>query len=177
MQKIFRSFDLFSQSPSLKINGGSKASTNFGALVGFITIIILLSGIIFIINDYFNGLSFKINSFIDNTYLPNIDLRKVKIGFHLLNYNSKEFKQSEKIFSLKARLWNFQRNHDDIAMGIPEADYEEIKLIKCDQYKNNIQFNNELDRYSKIYKDLICLDMENLGKNLTGIYGFLGKYL
>jgi len=173
MQKFFRLFDLFSQTPSLKINGGTRASTNFGSFIGFITITFLIFGIIFIINNFFSSLSYNVNYFVDNSVIPNIDLRKIKIGFHLLNYESKEFKNSEKIFSLKARLWNFYRN--DSEMTIPETDYEEIKLIKCNKYTKNVIFNEQLNKYSLIYRDLFCLDLENLSKNLTGFYGNLGK--
>ena len=64
--------------------------------------------------------------------------------FWQIALQSKEFKNSEKIFSLKARLWNFYRN--DSEMTIPETDYEEIKLIKCNKYTKNVIFNEQLNK-------------------------------
>lgn len=173
MKSFFLTFDLFSQTPSLKINGGTRASTKFGSLIGIFSIIALLSGITFILLKFFGGFDFDVNSFIDNSIKPNIDLSKMKIGIHLLDKRSKEFEEAERIFSIQARLWNFYMPEGNFT--IPKVKYQEIKIIKCNEYKKNNLFSYELEQYSKIFKDLYCLDLQNLGNNLTGIYGNLGK--
>lgn len=173
MQKLFLTFDLFSQSPSLKINGATRTSTNFGALIGFITLILLLSGISLILSDYFQGLSYKVNSLIDNSAIPNIDLKRMKIGFHFINKRLQEFENGEKIFSIKARFWDFKFPEN---LLLPKVTSEEIKVIGCDQYKYKDSFTEKyINQMNSPYKDLFCLDMENLKTNLTGVYSTLGK--
>ena len=169
MQKIYRGFDLFSQTPSLKINGGKRASTNLGSFVGLVSVTFLISGIIFILFEYIEGIEYNVNTFVDETAIPNIEIKKLKIGFHIVDYRFKEFEDGDKIFKLKARFYKFYQNTSS-EIEVPILEEEEIDLIKCNQYKENKLFKDKFDTYSKKYKDLFCLDTENSKENITGLY-------
>jgi len=173
MEKILRLFDLFSQTPTLKVNGRKRASTNFGSFVGFLSITILLTGIGFILNDYFKRLSYKVNSYITNSDTPNINLKELKVGFLLTDIMGKEFPDMERIFSFHAKFWDIYIPIDYNKTTI--VNFENIPKIKCNEYKNDHKFKLAFDEYTKIYKNLICLDFDSLNKNLTGAYGNFGK--
>jgi len=51
-----------------------------------------------------------------------------------------------------------------------------IPSIRCDNYKNNTLHKQSFDMYSNSYNHMLtCLDIPNLNKNLTGVYGNLGR--
>lgn len=76
-------FNLFSQKPSLRINGEKRAYSIFGVLIGIITIPILLTGIFYILYNFFSHFNYTISSYIDSSSIPNIDLKDFKLGFIL----------------------------------------------------------------------------------------------
>ena len=166
---LYRNLDLFSQTPSLKISGRSIASTNFGSFVGLTTIFCLITGIVFILNDYFQHSSYKVNSFVDNSARPNIDLKNVKLGFQITNYLGKRFPDRERLFSFQAKYWDIHIPVDETYNT--KVSHEKINMIKCNEYKS---YHKDMEKYEKISRKLLCLDLENLNRNLTGVYGNIG---
>ena len=175
MENFIRLFNLFSQTPTLKVNGKTRAPSNFGSCIGFFTISFLIAGISFILNDYFQGLTLKANSYIDNSVIPNIDLKTMKLGFLVSDYLGNELPDQERIFSIEAKFWTIQIPWKKVIT--PKVKFEKIEKIKCNQYKENDLHRKELEEYSKLYKNLECLDFDSLNRNLTGSYENFGKYI
>ena len=166
--------NLFSQVPNLRINGEIRPASIFGSIIGFLTISILISGVSFILYNYFSRLNYTINSYTDNKAKPNIDLKNFKSGFVIIDAMGLEFPEPERLFKISAKYW-------DIYLPVFGEDKEQeievtnIPTIKCNQYKNNTLHKDEFDKYSKMYDSMICLDIPRLNKTLKGVYGNLGR--
>lgn len=172
---MMKLFNIFSQSPSLRINGESRPFSIFGSIIGFFTLITLLIGIFFILLDYFSQLNFKLNSYIDQSARPDIDLKDFKLAYLLVEPNGKDIKDIDRLFKISAMFWDiylpkFGENKTQ------EIDITPIKNIKCNEYKNGTEHKEEFDNFHKIYETMICLDIPSVGKNLKGVYGNLGRY-
>lgn len=172
MSKVFKFFNLFSQKPSLKINGEAKPSTIFGSIIGLLTITFLITFLSIIIYDLFSRFNFKVNSFIDNSLYPDIDLRKFKLGFTIGDLRGNQFLDHERLFKISVMHWEihlpkFGEN------ATQKVETSEISFKNCTDYKNDSLLQEEFLQYSKMY-NLTCLDFEKLNKNLTGVYGKIG---
>ena len=171
--KALKILDLFGQKPELKIDGNSRLITKFGAFIGFITITVLTTGISIILNDYFSFLSYNFNSYIDNSARPDIDLSKIKLGFHLIDGLGNQFKDRDRLYSIKATFWDIYIP----TLGSNETqkvEISDIPIIKFNQYKNNDLFKEEAELYTKIY-NADYLDFESINKNLSGIFTNFGR--
>lgn len=173
-EKFFSLFDLFSQVPNLRVNGRTSPSTIFGSFLGFLTCIFLLTGISFILKDYFQGLTYNINSFIDNSSTPSIDLKNdFQVAILLTDVYGNEFHDADRIFSLKANFWDMNIPINNISQ--PMVTNENINFKKCTEINSNKVFKKEFEEYTSLYKNLMCLDFETLNRNLTGNYENFGK--
>jgi hypothetical protein len=173
-------FNLFSQKPSFRINGEKRPNTVFGIIIGIITIPILFVGVVYILYDFFSHSNYTINSYIDTSSSPNIDLNDFKLGFLLVNPEGKPFPDHDRIYKINALYWDiyipkFNEIETDINK-IKNTTTNIIPSIRCDKYKNNTLHKQSFDLYSKKNNHIpICLDIPNLNKNLTGVYGNLGR--
>lgn len=173
MDKYLTFFDFFSQIPTLRVNGKTRPFTKLSSLVGFISIIFLFTGIGFLLYDYFMGLSYRNNFFIDNTATPEIDIQKLKIGFLLTDYTGREFPDIDRIITVQAKFWNIYLPIE--FNKTVTVDFEDIGIINCNSFKKEHLFVEAFDAYSKIFKNQRCLDTENYEKNLFGSYANFGK--
>ena len=170
---VFKFFDLFSQTPSIKVKGKKRLATIFGSLIGLISIIFLIAGIFFILNDYFSRLTITVNSYIDNSVKPDIDLKKFKLSFLITDLMGKEFPDQERLFTITAKHW-------DIFIPVLGGNstesivVEDIPKIKCNEYKNNKLLNKEIEMYTKKMNPT-CFDFEDLNKNLSGVHANFGR--
>lgn len=165
---MLKFFDLFSQTPSLQVNGNSRLTTTFSAIIGLFAIMTIISGISIILYDFFSRFSYSINSYIDNSLEPNIDISKLKISFLITDLIGREFPDHERLFSIKAKHWEFYI--PEIGKNISDSiKINEIQKINCNQYKNNNLMNEKFEMYSKLH-NITCLDFENINKNLTGVH-------
>lgn len=110
MSKYYKMLDFFSQPPALRINGKKTLPTIFGATISIIAIICIITGLYFNLNDYFSYLTFKINSYTDNTNIPSIDLKRFKMGVLLLNGRAEEFADADRLFKISAAYWKLNLN-------------------------------------------------------------------
>lgn len=165
---FFEFFDLFSQTPSLKINGNNRLKTNFGAVIGIFSIIILITGISFILSEYFLNLSLNVYSYVDNSKDPDIDISKLKMSFLITDLMGREFEEPERLFSIEAKHWDFfipeDGNKTRQAIKI-----QNLKKIKCNEYVNNDLMDSKFEKFSKLH-NVTCLDFKSLGKNLKGVH-------
>lgn len=171
--KALKSLDLFSQIPTVKIDGQNRLTTKYGAFIGFLTLSSLFVGISFILNDYFSFLSYNFNSYIDNSARPDIDLSKIKLGFHLTDGLGNQFKDRDRLFNIKATFWDIHipQLGDNSTQKVVISD---IPNIKFNEYKKNPLFNKEAELYTKLY-DADYLDLESINKNLSGIFSNFGR--
>jgi len=177
MSSIFNFFNIFSQTPSLRINGQKRPASIFGSIVGFCSITILIGAMIYILFNYFSRLDYTINSYTDNLAKPNIDLKDFKLRFVITDTYGNEFPDYEKLFKISAKFW-------DIYLPVlgenktQKIEISEIPVVLC----KNLNLTNidsdaiSLVEYSKMY-NILCLDFSVLNKNLTGVYGNLGRYI
>ena len=133
MSNILSYLDQFSQTPSLNIKGNKRVITKFGSCVSVLTLAILIAGSGFLLHDYFEGLSYRIDSYIDNSATPNIDLKKMKLGFLMMDYLGNGYPDMDRIFSFKADYWEMQFPE----RAPPKAIFKPIPMIKCNSFKNN----------------------------------------
>lgn len=172
MSKFLKFFNLFSQSPSFRINGQIRPFSIFGSIIGMITISILIAAISFILNNYFSRFNYTINSYTDNLATPDIDLKDFKLAFLLTDLMGKPFPDHERLYKISARHWDIYlpkpgENRTQSISFVP------IPIIKCDQYKENSPLKENFDLYSTMYNQT-CLDFDTNKKNLTGIDGNTG---
>ena len=173
---MWKFFNLFSQSPALKINGESRATSIFGSIIGFLICSILIGATSIILNDFFARLNFTLNSYTDNSAIPDIKLKNFKIGFILSDLMGKEFPDAERLFTISAMYWDifipkFTSNQTK-QMSI--VSYEPIPTIKCNQYRNDTIFKDNFEKISEGY-NMTCLDIPGINKTLKGVYANLGK--
>ena len=160
MSKWFKFFNLFSQSPGLRINGERKPATIFGSIVGFFTISILLSAITYILFNYFSLLDYKINSYTDNLAEPNIDIKNLQLDFFIMDSLGNEIQEPERIFEISAKFWEMYV--DNLAENKTQRlEITDIPKIKCNHESANQQLRNK-------YKNSTCFDLSKMNKNLTG---------
>lgn len=133
MFNCLKYFDIFSQKPSLNIKGSKRAHTKFGSCISLITVCILITGIVFILNDYFQGLSYNVNSFVNNSLNPSISLKRLKLGFLIIDFYGKEFSDMERIFSLNAKFWDIKM--PDYSNLNPNVTSKEINFKRCNEIK------------------------------------------
>lgn len=174
MQKFLEVFNLFSQTPTLRVNGKMAPPSIFGSLVGFSAFTIMIIFLYFTLDDYFSLMNYTINSYTDNLAKPDIDLRNFKLGFKLIDSRAQNIPDVDRIFSISAIYWDCNNpelgsNSSISAIPIP------IPVIKCDQYRKDSLFYDYFSQYARQNKDIKCLDFEAIGKNLTGAYGNVGK--
>jgi len=170
MLKILKFFNLFSQTPQLKISGENRPFSIFGGIVGFFSISFLIAGITFILYEFFSRFQYTIESYTDNLEIPNIDLKNFKLGFSLYDLMGKKYPDQERLYKISARHWDiyipkFGSNKTD------SVKVTNIPMIKCNEYKNDSLFYEDFN----IYSHVSCLDFSNLNKNLSGIYGNAGR--
>ena len=170
--KALNFFDLFSQTPSLKVNGNTRLATIFGSIVGFLAISVLITGISFILNEYFSRLHYNLNSYTDNSARPDIDLSKFKLGFLLTDPLGNQFPDRERLFEITATFWDI---HIPLLgdNSTQTVNISNIPKIKFNEYNNSL-FNDEAELYAKLY-DSDCLDLETINKNLSGIWNNFGR--
>lgn len=173
---MWKFFNLFSQGPTLKINGKSKATSIFGSIIGFLICSILIGATSIILYNFFARLNYTLNSYTDNSAIPDIKLNNFKIGFVLSDLMGKEFPDAERLFTISAMYWDifipkFTSNQTK-QMSI--VSYEPIPTIKCNQYMNNTIFKDNFEKMSEGY-NMTCLDIPSMNKTLKGVYGNLGK--
>ena len=171
---MLKFFNIFSQTPSLRINGDKRPASIFGSIIGLLTISGLIGGMSFILFNYFSRLDFTINYYTDNLAKPNIDLKNIKLGLQIIDALGKQIPDHKRLFKISAKFW-------DIYLPVPgENKPQTVKLIdiptiKCNQYKNDTLHEQEFDKLSSMYNDMTCLDLPSLNNSLKGIYGNLGK--
>jgi len=175
MSKYFEYFNLFSRSPTLRVNAKDKPSSIFGSIIGFLAISILITAISYFLNEFFSRLNYTINSYTDNLTKPNINLKDFKLGFQLVNSKGNDIPDIDRLFKISALFWDLNN---------PEFGYNKtgiiarpikIPVIKCDQYKNDSLFYENFVNFSKNFESMDCLDIPNLNLNITGAYGNLGQ--
>ena len=175
MSTYFHHFNIFSQFPTFRVSGNSKAYSFFGSLVGLISIVTLISGISFILIDYFTKLAYSINSYTNNLEIPNIVLKDLKFGFRILNQVGQEFELDvNRLFKISAIYWDVHipvKGDNTTSIQVKPT---QIPIIKCDQYTKGSIFYEEFASYAKNFRYIDCLDLESIGKNITGAYGNLG---
>jgi len=172
--QICNYLDLFSQTPTLKINGKEKLTSIFGSIVGFLSLCITIIGLVYFSHDYFAKLTFSVNFFIDTGVSPKIDLKKFKLAILITDLMGNELPDKERIFSLNALYWDIflpGPNDNNPQSLIPT----EIPKIKCFEYKNDSLFKNETDFLGKKFKT-DCFDFESLNKSLYGNNNNFGEY-
>lgn len=175
MLNFFEYFNIFSQTPSLRVNGKNKPFSIFGILVGMIAISIMIIAYCFILIDYFSRISFSITSYTDNLAMPDISLKDFKIGFQLLNHKGIEFPEADRVFQITA-VWAkikipFLGDNTESISQISRF----VPIIKCDKYSNDSLFAKNFADYSKKFKYLQCLDIPKLNRTISGSYGNLGE--
>ena len=166
-------FNLFSQLPSLRINGKIRPTSIFGSIIGFFAIMILLAGLTFILHNFFSRLSYTINSFTDNLAKPEINLKNFNLGFQVIDAYGTPFPDHDRLFQISALYWDvyLPKIGENKTQKI---EFTNIPTIKCDQYKNDNLHKEIYDTYSKMYKNMICIDIPSLNQSLKGVYGNLG---
>ena len=172
MIKFFKFFDRFSQTPTLRVNGKVRPTTIFGSFIGFFTISVLIAVISIILHDYLSRLTYNVNSYVDNSARPDIDLKKFKLGFFISDQLGRKYLDQERLFTISAKLWEvyipiFGYNVSEV------VEFKNIPRIKCNEYKNNTLFYENFELASKVI-DATCLDFTNLNKNLYGTHGNFG---
>ena len=165
--------NLFSQVPTLRINGQMRPSSIFGSIVGFFSLCSLFAGLSFILINYFSRLEYIINSYTDNSAKPDIDLKNFKFGLIITDLMGKEFPDQDRLIKISAMYWDiylpvFGENRTQ------EVTLTNIPIIKCNEYKNDTLHKKDFDQYSKMY-NINCLDIPSLNKTLKGIYSNLGR--
>jgi hypothetical protein len=106
MCSVFQCFNLFSQTPSLKINGNIRPNLIFGSIIGFITISILIVGFCIILYDYFSYMNFNVNYLVDNLAHPKIKLDNFKISLTLGDLKGVTFPDHDRLFTISAIYWD-----------------------------------------------------------------------
>ena len=175
MSKYFEYFNLFSRSPTLRVNARDKPSSIFGSIIGFLAISILITAISYFLNEFFSRLNYTINSYTDNLTKPNIDLKDFKLGFKLVNSRGNDIPDIDRLFKISAISWDIHIPQLSDNTSSISAIPNEIPIIKCDQYKNDSLFYENFANYAKNFKYIDCLDIQSLNRNITGTYGNLGK--
>ena len=175
MSQFFKILNIFSQTPSLRINGEIRPFSIFGSIIGFITMSILIAAISIILYENFSRFNFRINSYTDNSAKPDIDLKNFKLGFVLTDAMGKEIPDEDKILKTSAKFWDLHvpvwgDNTNSLSVKM-----EDIPIIKCNQYQSGTLFSKNFTEFSKNIKNLSCLDIQKLNKNLKGTYGNVGK--
>jgi len=166
-------FNLFSQSPTLRINGEIRPNTIFGTIIGLITVSILTGAFTYVLHNYFSRLHFELNSYIDNSAKPEIDLENLKIGFHIIDGMGIEFSDHERLFTISAKFWEIYL--PKFGENTPQkVDFMNIPIIKCNEYKNDSIHQKNFNEYAKNY-NVTCLDLPSINKTLKGVYGKLGR--
>ena len=153
---MLKILNIFSQPPTLRINGSDKPISIFGSIIGFFSISILFGAICFILNSYFSRLSFNISSYIDNSARPDINLDEFKLGILLTDIMGTSFPEHERLFTISAMMWNiylpkFGENKTQ------KIDIVPIPTIKCNQYKNGTLLKGTYDDLHKNYQNEIVL--------------------
>ena len=172
MPKAFKFFNLFSQSPSLRISGDFKPPSIFGSIVGLFTVAITLVAIFFILYDYFSRLNFNVNSYTDNLIRPEIDLNEFKLGLLITDLLGRPFPDQDRIYNISAKHWDiylskFGENKTQ------SVQIESIPSMKCNGYKNGSLLREGFEYLGEMY-NMSCFDFRN--RKLSGIYGNAGQY-
>jgi hypothetical protein len=166
MYKAFKFFNLFSQSPSLRINGDFKPSSIFGSIIGFITIIITIVAIFFILFDYFSRLNFNVSSYTDNLARPEINLNEFKLGLLLSDLLGQPIPDQDRLYSISAKHWNIHLPKVE-QNKTSSVKIEPIPSINCDYDTSHIS-KERFNFLEKSYK-MSCFDFRN--RTLSGVYG------
>jgi len=173
MQKLLKFFNLFSQKPSLRINGEIRPASIFGSIIGFFSILSTVPVIFYLLFEYFSRLNFTINSHTDNMIRPEIDLKKFKLGFALTDAMGREIPDADRLFQMFSKFWDLyvpepgsNRSHS--------VKVQDVNFIKCNEHRNNTLFSDYFSASTDKIKSLSCLDLDTLNQNLTGAYGNLG---
>lgn len=145
---MWKFFNLFSQSPVLKVNGENRPTTIFGSIIEFFSICIIIGAVSIILNEYFNRLSFSLNSYTDNSAKPDIDLQNFKVGFYLSKSTADKFHNHERLYTISAKIREiyipkYGENTTQTITGTP------IHTIKCNEYKNGYILKDDYDEYAK----------------------------
>ena len=170
---VLKFFDFFSQAPSVKINGSDRLNTIFGSIIGLFTTIIFIFGIFFIFNDYISRLSYKLNSYTDNSVKPDMDPSKFRMGFLVIDVEGNQFPERERLFTLKALHWDIYIPSLG-ANSTQSVKIENIPVKRCTDLNHTLYEFETLKDLSRNY-DTDCLDFENVNKNLSGVFNNFGR--
>ncbi len=174
MSKFYEYFNLFSQTPSLKINAKSRPSSIFGSIIGLITITILIIEVSLLLYNYFSRLDYTFSSYTDNIVTPSIKLDEFKMGFDLRDNIGHELPDYDRIYTLGALFWDINIPVLGNNLTSISAKPYNIPIIKCNQYEEGSLFSEDFAKNSKNSKNLHCLDFKSLNRSLIGSYGNLG---
>jgi hypothetical protein len=174
MSKIYEYFNLFSQTPSLRINGKSRPLSIFGSIIGLTSISIFITSVSIIFNNYFSRLNYTFNSYTDNLVTPSVNLDEFKMGFDLRTATGTDISDHDRVYSLGALFWEINVPLLGNNLTSISAKPNPITVIKCNQYEEGSLFSEDFVQYSKNSKNLKCLDFKSLNRSLIGSYGNLG---
>ena len=97
----------------------------------------------------------------------------IKLEFHLIDDLGNQFKDRDKLYSIKATYWDIYIQ----TLGSNETqkvEISDIPIIKFNEYIKNNLFKKEAELYTKIY-NADFLDFESINKNLSGIFNNFGR--
>lgn len=173
--KFLNIFDLYSQRPVMRIDGKEKISTVFGSIIGFLSVCITLIGLLYYCYDYFAGLSFSVNFYIDSREKPSIKLNDLKIAVFVTDLYALEYEEQDRLFSVSLKYWNIliPGPGDD---RMQRLNFTYVPMINCWDYKNDSLFKNETDYLGYKYKNARCFDFSELKNELFGSKRGFGEY-
>ena len=132
--KVFFLLDQFSQTPSLKVNGKNSPKTIFGSIIGLGSILTLIIGLSYIIYDYYSRNSYTFSSYTDNSLRPDIDLKKLKMGFISSSTTGKIIPNFDRLFQFSAKHWDI---YYDIITNKEIIQSTNVPIIDCSKFLKN----------------------------------------
>jgi hypothetical protein len=160
-------FDLFSQKPTLKINGDSKIKNIYVAVLGLFVIIgVLIVSIILSLDIFNKSIVNIIQNIVSNRYI-NITLdTSIPISIFVTDNFGEEFNDHDRIYELEARYSTYIPTNSQN----PRENLQIIKIknTKCEYKRLEGDVESKYDNIYKISKTMKCFDLKPYNIHIFG---------
>jgi hypothetical protein len=169
MSSFLKCFDIFGAKFDFFIGGSTKYTSQFGALLSLLTILLILAATSYFLNKFFRReeSTTTFNTVFQNNL--NLDFDKIPIMMRISNTDFQIHPQWQKIWNMKLLVWHGEMNQTDPSKKISQyPTYYDLET--CDI---KIHFGKSAYLFETIsdINTYLCPSMKNSSESLYGIYG------
>jgi hypothetical protein len=160
-------FDYYGKEFTLKVHGQDKYHTLLGSIVGFVSIILILTLCTFSFMDLLRKNDLSVIYTQDETIIPTVNLTDLPILFTMSDITGKKIPQ-EGVYSFEVQFLKYENVKDSNGHSRMKLDFLNIPFKNCDKS----DFANYPNQLAKINpKDFFCLNTTGYNLTLFGRYG------